>query len=80
MRTLTRGDWTFHVRERPGGFVLEVPDCGGMADMVPRVPEQLEWTVLALAGLAGVRQVWATAWNVDADALPAVEARLLAAP
>ncbi|HEY8377065.1 MAG TPA: hypothetical protein VIK91_11275 [Nannocystis sp.] len=73
---MTLGSWEFYVREYNGQTFLSVPDCGGMADSVPRVPEQLAWAEEVFAVLPGLEHVWPTAWRVPPDLAPALE-RLL---
>lgn len=73
-RTITLGPWTFYLEERPTGMTLSVPDCGGMADSVPRVPEQLEWAERELAAVPGLVRFWSTAWNVPPAALASLVA------
>lgn len=70
VRTVRLGDWEFEITQQPWGLYVSVPDCGGMADSVPRVPEQLAWAEAAFAELPALKQVWATTWEVPADALP----------
>lgn len=51
-----------------------VPDCGGQADMVPKFPEQLEWTEKHLEKMKTVRQIWPTVWKLnDEDAIQEIE-------
>lgn len=69
---ITLGEWEFWVTESDGRVFLAVPDCGGMADMIPKVPAQLAWAEQHLAGLPLV-QVWATTWEVPPGALPSVQ-------
>ena len=38
--TITLGAWEFVLSERSGQWFLAVPDCGGVVDSFPRVPEQ----------------------------------------
>jgi hypothetical protein len=72
-RTFTRGAWQFELTERSGEWFLSVPDCGGMADSFPRVPEQHAWAEKTFAALPELVQVWPTVWRVAADRVPAVE-------
>ena len=72
-RTIILGDWEFRFTERPDGLYFSVPDCGGMADSHPRVPEQLAWTEATLTALPALERVWPTTWKVPADALAALE-------
>jgi hypothetical protein len=76
VRTITLGAWEFSLTEHAGQTFISVPDCGGMADSFPRVPEQLAWAEQAFASLPGLEQVWPTSWRVPTDVLPALE-RLL---
>jgi hypothetical protein len=69
VRVVVVGDWEFHITEQSDGLYVSVPDCGGMADSVPRVPEQLVWAESAFATLPGLRRVWPTTWAVPPDAL-----------
>ena len=71
---VTLGDWEFEITDQPWGTYVGVPDCGGMAESVPRVPEQLEWAEKAFAELPGLKQVWPTTWEVAPEALPALRA------
>ena len=75
-RSYTRGDWTFRLQERDGRLFLSVPDCGSMADSVPREPAQLAWAEAAFAAIPGVVSVWPTVWEVAPAALPAIETAL----
>lgn len=69
VRTVRLGDWEFLVQEQPGGFSVSVPDRGGMADSLPRVPEQLAWAEAAFAQVPALKQVWTTSWEVPPEAL-----------
>ena len=69
MRTIRLGGWEFWLEERPGGFFLSVPDRGGMADSLPRVPEQLAWAEHAFAQLPALEQTWTTTWTFPPEAL-----------
>jgi hypothetical protein len=75
-RTITLGPWEFSLTERSGEWFISVPDCGGMVDSFPRVPEQHAWAERTFAGQPGLVQIWPTVWRVEAGALPALE-RLL---
>ena len=75
-RTIVLGAWEFWLVERPDALYLSVPDCGGMADSCPRVPEQLAWAERTFAALPALEQVWPTTWKVPLAALSALE-RLL---
>ena len=56
-RTIVLGAWEFWLVERPDALYLSVPDCGGMADSHPRVPEQLAWTETTLAALPALERL-----------------------
>jgi len=73
-RTITLGTWEFWLEEQPWGAYISVPDCGGMVDMLPRVPEQLAWAEDVFATLPALERVWATTWKMPAAALPDLEA------
>ena len=73
-RTIILGAWEFWLEENPRGVFLSVPDCGGMVDMLPRVPEQLEWAEEAFAQLRALERIWATTWKLPPEAVPHVEA------
>lgn len=73
-RTVTLGAWSFYLDEGPSGLTLSIPDCGGMADSLPRVPEQLAWAERELAAVPGLVQVWPTAWEVPRGALVSLTA------
>jgi hypothetical protein len=75
-RTVTLDHWQFQLSERSGEWFISVPDCGGMVDSFPRVPEQLAWAERVFARLPELVQVWPTTWRVPTTALPALE-RLL---
>lgn len=63
--------WGFFFDERDGVEELSIPDCGGMADMVPRVPAQLSWIEARLGELAereAVENVWPTVWKLTTPA------------
>ncbi len=77
---------TYHVKigEKEYEFFLDlkedkrllflVPDCGGQADMVPKFPEQLEWTEKNLANMKKVNQIWPTVWELkDEDVIREIE-------
>jgi hypothetical protein len=70
VRTVKLGDWEFWVEVGPQGMYVSVPDCGGMMDSLPRVPEQLAWAESAFAELPALRQVWSTTWQLPAEAAP----------
>ena len=71
--TITLGPWEFVLGERAGEWTLAVPDCGGVVDSFPRVPEQLAWAEKNFAALPGLVQIWPTVWRVPVNALQAVE-------
>ena len=55
----------FFLKEMKDGKVyFTVPDVGGQADMVPKFPEQLEWTEKRIEFLKGNKRVWPTVWEV----------------
>ena len=57
---------------------LIIPDGGGMADMVPRFPEQYDWINPKLTELQDVKDIWGTIWEIKGkNALKQVEAILL---
>jgi hypothetical protein len=72
--TATLGEWEFEITEQPWGLYVSVPDCGGMADSIPRVPEQLAWAEKAFVELPALKQVWSTTWEVPPEALPDLRA------
>lgn len=74
VRNVRLGDWEFFVDDRPWGLYVSVPDCGGMADSLPRVPEQLVWAEAAFAELPALKQVWTTTWQLPPEALSDVRA------
>ena len=67
--------WRFPVVGDPEVTGISVPDVGGQADMVPRDPAQLAWAEAHFEGIAGMRRIWATAWEVTT---PRARAALLA--
>lgn len=73
-RIVQLGPWEFEIVERPWGLFVGVPDCGGMADSLPRVPEQLAWAETAFAELPALERVWPTSWQLPPEALPDLEA------
>ena len=73
-RTVTLGEWEFRIEERPWGLFVSVPDCGGMADSVPRVPEQLDWAEEVFAAVPALKRTWPTTWQLPPEALPDLEA------
>jgi hypothetical protein len=72
--TVALGDWEFHITEQPWALYISAPDCGGMADSLPRVPDQLAWAEQAFAEVPALKQVWQTTWEVTPGALPAPRA------
>jgi hypothetical protein len=68
------GGWEFQLDEQPWGLYIGVPDMGGMADSIPRVPEQLAWAEQVFAMLPALHRVWSTSWEVPPEALPELEA------
>lgn len=74
MATVRLGDWEFLISEEPGTSAVSVPDCGGMADSLPRVPEQLAWAERVFAELPALKQVWPTTWEFRSEALPELRA------
>ena len=64
--------------KQAGDIFLSVPDHGGMADMIPKAPEQVDWLVPRLERIDGVERVWETAWRLKDMAVKArVESMLL---
>ncbi len=63
------GDGEFLLQTSSGKLYLAGPVCGGMADSVPREPEQLAWAEREFAARPWLVQVWATTWAVPADRL-----------
>lgn len=76
-REYVLGEWRFTLaRDDHETVYLSVPDQGGMADGVARVPEQLVWAEREFATVAGLERVWVTSWRVPESALTAVDALL----
>jgi hypothetical protein len=59
--------WTFFYERQGSSRSIRVPDCGGMADMVPKDAEQLAWAEGAFGALPGLQRVWATTWSIEDD-------------
>ena len=57
--------WIFYIIERNGTFVISIPDCGGMADCVPKIQVQLEWCEENFDNLTGLRRTWVTVWETE---------------
>jgi hypothetical protein len=74
IRTVTLGDWEFPIVQQPWGLYISVPDRGGMADSLPRVPDQLAWAESAFSALPALKQIWPTSWEISPEALPALQA------
>lgn len=72
--TVMVGEWEFDITEQAGAMYVSVPDCGGMADSLPRVPEQLAWAEKAFRELPQLKQVWPTTWEIPPGALPELRA------
>jgi hypothetical protein len=74
VQVVTLGAWEFHITEQPWGLYVSVPDCGGVADSLPRYPEQLAWAESAFAALPALKRVWPTTWEVPPAALADLQA------
>lgn len=74
MHIVHLGEWEFIIDTASSGVTyVSVPDCGGMADSVPRIPEQLEWAEATFAELAVLKQVWATSWEIAPGGMSQLE-------
>jgi hypothetical protein len=64
----------FLERQEEGKLYLIIPDCGGMADMIPRRPEQLAWLEPRIEKIQGATHIWPTIWDLNTpEAVAAVE-------
>ena len=60
--------YKFSVKQNYDGKILFiVPDVGGQADMVPKFPEQLEWTEKQLRNIKGADKIWPTVWEMNME-------------
>jgi len=79
MRTISVGDWDFHLSESNGSWNVSVPDCGGMADMVPKDAAQLAWAAEQFAQFPWLNASWPTVWDLPADRVAELESFLASA-
>lgn len=57
--------WEFFFEKKDAGlWLFYIPDCGGMADMVPKNTLQQKWCEIKLSHLSGVKRIWHTVWQV----------------
>ncbi len=55
----------FLERREDGKIFLIIPDCGGMADAVPRHAEQLAWLEPRMDKIQGASHIWPTVWDLE---------------
>ena len=64
----------FLERRDNGRIYLIIPNCGGMADSVPRHPEQLAWVEPRIEKIRGATRNWTTVWIFETpEAVAAVK-------
>jgi hypothetical protein len=74
--TIHVAGWPFMMKTIGDERFVTIPDRGGMADMVPSIPEQHAWAESVFNAIPSLTQVWPTSWRVPDEALPAVRALL----
>ena len=58
--------WRFIIKKNTStSYYLSIPDCGGMADMVPKDQKQKQWCEKEFKQFAFIKQVWPTVWEVS---------------
>lgn len=67
--------WRFTIKkDTETSFYVSIPDCGGMADMVPKDIKQKEWCQKEFKRFPFIKQVWTTVWEVsDQDKIKNIE-------
>ena len=55
----------FLSKQESNKWWIIIPDCGGMADMLPKYPQQCEWLKSKIFKIPGVKEIWGTIWEID---------------